>query len=734
MGRHSTTPSPPQQLRYPLRNANLSPEDPSVPKYHNQQTSTPRRTSAPRRSTSKSPKRSSRTGHVHVDLPQDIVTLQETNSNNNITTATNTTNTTSMYPSIGVFRNNQRSHGHSQQHQYQVDDESPDYGWTSSSSSNNGNGDKDGDDFENMYSDEDAMVALLERQRVELQLQNHPQQENNNREQGLQRSSVFPIFNYKKNWGLHWLDQKMTTSSPVGMSPHSQDSAQDELLRSRKDKDDDDYDYHDYDDDHTGEETIIKSPENSEKKLPTEINQKSQQSRNKRTPPSRQRQQHHQRHHSPLNELNPLLRLDWFATITLLALVLIVLLVTSVVFTPTHQAHRIDPIYGNLNTNDSRTHTSSSSLSAIQSLVFGQWSWPWKTRPRWKNAENDGVSTSDRQDIQDLQDQIQQILFRLERVNYLGGGGGQESVSPMETTVTATATAKAKANAASSQQLDIFSSWQKKAISDMIEDALGTDGTAKPDFALYSAGGRVLPHLTTASFSQPRQKLTLLGRWGGQFLVPHPKVREPRVPEKAIQPGMHAGECWAMQGDHGQLGIRLSRTIVVTEITLEHVDRRVSLDVGSAPRQVEIWRLPGSIVLSSGEESSSSSRSQPSSFELHPRHQGHRQRGDSRLGADTDDLKSSQSTIKGSWRNDNNHDSDNGWRSEPPVPRSMLLTSFEYQFGADQPQNKRVQTFSIPESEQDEPSIGLVVRVLSNWGHPDFTCLYRVRVHGYEVS
>lgn len=32
---------------------------------------------------------------------------------------------------------------------------------------------------------------------------------------------------------------------------------------------------------------------------------------------------------------------------------------------------------------------------------------------------------------------------------------------------------------------------------------------------------------------------------------------------------------------------------------------------------------------------------------------------------------------------------------------------------------------------QNERSYQIVeVRVLSNWGHPEYTCLYRVRVHG----
>ncbi|KAK3805138.1 MAG: hypothetical protein J3Q66DRAFT_446061 [Benniella sp.] len=26
------------------------------------------------------------------------------------------------------------------------------------------------------------------------------------------------------------------------------------------------------------------------------------------------------------------------------------------------------------------------------------------------------------------------------------------------------------------------------------------------------------------------------------------------------------------------------------------------------------------------------------------------------------------------------------------------------------------------------------LRINSNWGHPDFTCIYRIRVHGYDPS
>ncbi|ORZ22827.1 hypothetical protein BCR41DRAFT_293608, partial [Lobosporangium transversale] len=117
----------------------------------------------------------------------------------------------------------------------------------------------------------------------------------------------------------------------------------------------------------------------------------------------------------------------------------------------------------------------------------------------------------------------------------------------------------------------------------------------KPDYALFSAGGEVMLEMTSATYKAPK-KPTLLGNLGLKYIFSPPRsfsssLLKPASPLEVIQPGTHIGRCWAMNGTEGQVAIRLSRRIVVTEITIEHVHPRVAYERGSAPRGIEIWRI-----------------------------------------------------------------------------------------------------------------------------------------------
>lgn len=61
--------------------------------------------------------------------------------------------------------------------------------------------------------------------------------------------------------------------------------------------------------------------------------------------------------------------------------------------------------------------------------------------------------------------------------------------------------------------------------------------------------------------------------------------------------------------------------------------------------------------------------------------------------------------------------------------KARLLARVQYDI-----EGKAIQTFAVREIQQTEPVDVLQVRVLSNWGHRDFTCIYRIRAHGIEES
>ena len=118
-------------------------------------------------------------------------------------------------------------------------------------------------------------------------------------------------------------------------------------------------------------------------------------------------------------------------------------------------------------------------------------------------------------------------------------------------------------------------------LSSLIDAALlrhSKDTLALADYALFSAGGRIIPHITSDTFEQP------IARWGGLL---SPKVIPGRPPATALVPDINVGNCWPFAGPTGQLGILLARRILVSAITIEHAAREVSFDMKAAPRDVE---------------------------------------------------------------------------------------------------------------------------------------------------
>ncbi|KAI8345784.1 UNC-like C-terminal-domain-containing protein [Mortierella sp. GBAus27b] len=210
------------------------------------------------------------------------------------------------------------------------------------------------------------------------------------------------------------------------------------------------------------------------------------------------------------------------------------------------------------------------------------------------------------------------------------------------------------------------------------------DLVTERDYALSTIGGEIIPEMTFPDF-EVQMKPTLLGRLGLKYLIsPNPQVEKRAI--RAIEDDISPASCWAMKGDQGQIGIQLARKIIATHITIEHSDPRVTLDASSAPREMEIWMLPSS--------------------------------------PDT-------STRDRGYRHARQRETTDG----PPERGASLLTKIEYHNPSATTKGglpNIVQSFPIPSPEQNDPAVGVVIRIKSNWGHPDFTCIYRIRVHGHE--
>lgn len=133
-------------------------------------------------------------------------------------------------------------------------------------------------------------------------------------------------------------------------------------------------------------------------------------------------------------------------------------------------------------------------------------------------------------------------------------------------------------------------------VSQLIDHALlkySKDTIAKTDYALVSSGATIVPDQTSPSLAlSPSPSTSTLGRLfsglvRGSGSSSRAQARDPRV---ALNARNEPGFCWAFAGQYGTLGIALSRTIMMTDVTVEHVAKElVPRDsLTSAPRQMEV--------------------------------------------------------------------------------------------------------------------------------------------------
>ncbi|KAG8892056.1 hypothetical protein FRB99_003135, partial [Tulasnella sp. 403] len=218
-----------------------------------------------------------------------------------------------------------------------------------------------------------------------------------------------------------------------------------------------------------------------------------------------------------------------------------------------------------------------------------------------------------------------------------------------------------------------------KDLADVVRSIVARDGVGMADYASYYTGAVVDTLMTSPTHIIGR-------RWMGLENIPG------RPPVTALLPDVSVGSCWPITGSKGQLGIRLSRTIYLTHITIDHPPRDLLHDSRSAPRKFHVWIHVEGIQ--------NSERAQALWEEMERR----------RAVGGAPELPQS-----------------------PPGRWNLLhVGSFEYDINAE----ANIQTFEIPAEYQalKIDTGAMVVSFESNWGHPDLTCIYRVRAHGTQAD
>ncbi|KAG6813396.1 hypothetical protein H0H92_011373 [Tricholoma furcatifolium] len=235
-------------------------------------------------------------------------------------------------------------------------------------------------------------------------------------------------------------------------------------------------------------------------------------------------------------------------------------------------------------------------------------------------------------------------------------------------------------------------------IGHLVDTAVSTfskDGIARPDYALHSGGARVIPSLTSPTYEMKPSTLTgsILGFiTGNGYAVGRPPVT-------ALHHELHNGHCWPVAGHIGQLGVALAAPIRIDAVTIDHVAADVAFDMRSAPQAMELWGLV------EGKDNVEKIREW--------RAERSRRREEARAkGEEVEEEPEVPKTL-------------------PREPLYVRIAEFTYDIHA--PHN--VQTFSIdPELSALEVDFGIVVLMMkSNWGR-DYTCLYRLRVHGQPIG
>ncbi|RIB10926.1 UNC-like C-terminal-domain-containing protein [Gigaspora rosea] len=212
--------------------------------------------------------------------------------------------------------------------------------------------------------------------------------------------------------------------------------------------------------------------------------------------------------------------------------------------------------------------------------------------------------------------------------------------------------------------------WVMSAAHNLVQEYIKTDIRNMPDFALSSGGARIIHSLTSRPYSEmPNTKFHKMFS-----LLLYNGYVHGHKPHVAIDGNNQIGNCFAFSGMRGQLAIQLSRTIYITSVSYQHLDRNLALDdtnILSAPARFAVLGIPDEKYLSN---------STSKALEV--------SQGFVRLGEFIYDLEG------------------------PPV-----------------------QIFQVEHKNGSEriPIKSIIFKVNSNWGHDRYTCLYQFKVHGRNV-
>lgn len=261
-------------------------------------------------------------------------------------------------------------------------------------------------------------------------------------------------------------------------------------------------------------------------------------------------------------------------------------------------------------------------------------------------------------------------------------------------------TGKSKLTIKSSDGQDVSS-----LIGQLVDNAVsqyGKDVIARPDFALHSSGAKVIPSLTSETFEIRPSGLrgNLVGMvTGSGYGIGRPPVT-------ALHHETHSGHCWPFAGSEGRLGVALSAPVYISDITIDHVAKEVASDMRSAPREMDVWGMV------EGKDNIAKVKAWQAEKAA--------KRAEAKADAELKGIAFvDEPEIKYPSR-------------LPRSPQYIRIASFKYDIYS----HNNIQTFSADEEVRNlGVDFGIVMLdIRNNWGRDEYTCLYRVRVHGEKMG
>jgi len=197
------------------------------------------------------------------------------------------------------------------------------------------------------------------------------------------------------------------------------------------------------------------------------------------------------------------------------------------------------------------------------------------------------------------------------------------------------------------------------------------------DFALHGGGGDVIPYLTSPTLPLVRPSLTskLLGHLRGYEI----ERWEVNPPHTALEDDVGVGNCWAIDGKRGHIGVQLSESVRIMSISINHVAPWLISEADSrrAPRRMVLWGRVKDVSAVAVSDSCTSDCFSPSA--VSPRR----------------------------------------------LERFVRLADFVY----DNTSDRRLQVFDVDHQHITNTFSAVVLQIRDNWG-ANSTCLYHFGVYG----